>query len=91
MLELILGPIKIVNEPKNNTGILMAEEMTDTKDDETHQSDVSIACKAMSCRIEGTKDKNNSTEPNGSASTDSNTANEERTDNGNSCIFIQTS
>jgi len=83
MLELILGPIKIVNEPKNNTRILTAEEIADTKEDDTNQSDVSIACTAMSCRIEGTKDKNNSTDPSGSVSADSNTTIEERTNNGN--------
>lgn len=90
MLELILGPIKIVNEPnKNSTGILTTEQITGAKEDETNQSDVSIACTAMSCRIEGTKDKNNSTAPKNSsvASVEPNTTVKERTDNGNVHLF----
>lgn len=56
MLELILGPINLVNPPKDTAVRLVAEETIDTKEDESSQSDVAIACTAMSCRIEDTKD-----------------------------------
>lgn len=45
MLELILGPIHLVNKPKNSA------ENTDTKEDELNQSDIAIACTEMSCSI----------------------------------------
>lgn len=60
MLELILGPINLVNPPKDTTVRLVAEETIDIKEDESNQSDVAIACTAMSCRIEDTKDNKNS-------------------------------
>lgn len=56
MLELILGPINLINPPKGTTTRLVSEETIDTKEDESNQSDVAIACTAMSCRIEDTKD-----------------------------------
>ncbi|XP_025407345.1 calcium/calmodulin-dependent 3',5'-cyclic nucleotide phosphodiesterase 1A-like isoform X3 [Sipha flava] len=56
MLELILGPINLVNPPKEASVKSVTEEVVDTKEDESHQSDVAIACTAMSCRIEDTKD-----------------------------------
>lgn len=60
MLELILGPINLVNPPKDTAVRLVAEETVDAKEDESNQSDVAIACTAMSCRIEDTKDNKNS-------------------------------
>lgn len=56
MLELILGPINLVNPPKEASVRSVTEEVVDTKEDESNQSDVAIACTAMSYSIEDTKD-----------------------------------
>lgn len=56
MLELILGPINLVNPPKEASVKSVTEEVVDIKEDESNQSDVAIACTAMSCSIEDTKD-----------------------------------
>ncbi|VVC29541.1 3'5'-cyclic nucleotide phosphodiesterase, catalytic domain,3'5'-cyclic nucleotide phosphodiesterase [Cinara cedri] len=55
MLELILGPINIVNTSKNNEK--KAVTPAETKEDESSQSDVAKACTAMSCNIEDTKEE----------------------------------
>lgn len=79
MLELILGPINIVNRPKDSNATSVVEETTDTKEDESHQSDVSIACKAMS---EDTKD-NKISNISSSVSVSSITTTEETSNKGN--------
>eukprot|EP00102_Acyrthosiphon_pisum_P002972 XP_001944968.2 PREDICTED: calcium/calmodulin-dependent 3',5'-cyclic nucleotide phosphodiesterase 1C isoform X1 [Acyrthosiphon pisum] len=55
MLELILGPINLVNASKNVDTNLVVDE-NDGKTDNSNQSDVAIACTAMSCSIEDSKD-----------------------------------
>lgn len=80
MLELILGPINLVNPPKDSPSA--GEGTADPREDCTVQSDVSIACTAMSCSIEGTKVS--SEEPAGDLiSTGSSPIIREGTDNGN--------
>lgn len=79
MLELILGPINLVNPPKDSASV--GEGTVDTREDESIQSDVSIACTAMSCSIEDTKIS--SKEPSDLILTGSNPIIDERTDNGN--------
>lgn len=55
MLELILGPINLVNASKSvDTNSVVNEN--DEKTDNSNQSDVAIACTAMSCSIEDSKD-----------------------------------
>lgn len=59
MLEVILGPINIhppsASGPPMITANTAAEETIDAKSEENLQSDVSIACNAMSCSIEDSK------------------------------------
>ncbi|XP_060856383.1 dual specificity calcium/calmodulin-dependent 3',5'-cyclic nucleotide phosphodiesterase 1-like isoform X2 [Metopolophium dirhodum] len=55
MLELILGPINLVNASKTVDTNLVVDE-NDEKTDNSNQSDVAIACTAMSCSIEDSKD-----------------------------------
>ncbi|XP_025190950.1 calcium/calmodulin-dependent 3',5'-cyclic nucleotide phosphodiesterase 1-like isoform X2 [Melanaphis sacchari] len=54
MLELILGPINLVNPPRNISNFVVDDN--DEKEDKSNQSDVAIACTAMSCSIEDKKD-----------------------------------
>lgn len=54
MLELILGPINIVNPSKDSEKKVVTA--AETKEDESSQSDVAKACTAMSCSIEDTKE-----------------------------------
>ncbi|CAH1731872.1 unnamed protein product [Aphis gossypii] len=54
MLELILGPINLVNPPRSISNFVVDDN--DDTDDTSNQSDVAIACTAMSCSIEDRKD-----------------------------------
>ncbi|XP_026816412.1 calcium/calmodulin-dependent 3',5'-cyclic nucleotide phosphodiesterase 1-like isoform X2 [Rhopalosiphum maidis] len=54
MLELILGPINLVNPPRSISNFVVDDN--DEKEDKSNQSDVAIACTAMSCSIEDRKD-----------------------------------
>ncbi|KAL5237763.1 hypothetical protein ACI65C_005173 [Semiaphis heraclei] len=55
MLELILGPINLVNGSKTVDTSLVVDD-SEEKTDKSNQSDVAIACTAMSCSIEDNKD-----------------------------------
>ncbi|XP_022175745.1 calcium/calmodulin-dependent 3',5'-cyclic nucleotide phosphodiesterase 1A-like isoform X1 [Myzus persicae] len=55
MLELILGPINLVNASKAVDTNLVVDD-NEEKTDNSNQSDVAIACTAMSCSIEDSKD-----------------------------------
>lgn len=89
MLELILGPINIVNRPKDAAAISVVTETTDTKEDESHQSDVSIACTAMSCSIEDNKDAKVSSSSS-STLVRMDTISGETSDKGNNKIIVET-
>lgn len=54
MLELILGPINLVNPPRSISNFVVNDN--DDTNDTSNQSDVAIACTAMSCSIEDRKD-----------------------------------
>lgn len=85
MLELILGPINIINnESKNLPAMAIADEITDTKEFDPNQSEIAIACKALSCSIEDNKN----TEV--SASTNANTTIVKITDKGIIIIYFKT-
>lgn len=81
MLELILGPINIVNESKNSPAMAVADEITDTKEFDPNQSEIAIACKALSCSIEDNKNTV------ASASTNLNTTIVKIIDKGNNYLF----
>jgi len=55
MLELILGPINLVNGSKTVDTSFKVDD-SEEKTDKSNQSDVAIACTAMSCSIEDNKD-----------------------------------
>lgn len=82
MLELILGPINIVNRPKVTATTSVSEEVTESKEDESNQSDVSKACKAMSCSIEDSKDIKVPSVSTDLTPSSSNTTTEEKSDKG---------